>query len=339
MHLLTELPISGMAVCLKRKSAYLLVSPVRIIVAILLLVIFTVKVTILFHRRVPHRAHLSTNQGLILDHAQSQANSQRILKLLWEELFERSNTSNCDNFRRCAAERKRALVNGCSQLNSDRFSSQFSGSHSIKYYYIYNIESCSGNEENLLDSLTFEVPTLQIKNTESANTRILHMDNPLLRIYQYYQTLKSGIGYLYLGEEIVYNYRNFNLSEIWKLPYIYEARLGLLWGNDDSENPYENPFGPTFLEFMIYLVDMNTIKPKNIAPTVQTCYACDTEYDIIVRNQNELTCFESLTADDSTDYLSYEAKTEIYHSFYNLPTWVQAHLYEMYSTDLNTFLC
>ena len=332
--------LSGMTICLKGKPASLFITPIRIAAVIILLIIITVKISLLFHKHVLAPTPMTPHPGLLLNRAQSQTNSQTLLNLLHEELFETANTTSCDNFRKCAVKRKKALVQGCLQEGHDRFSGQFSGPHSTRYYFTYNLESCSGNEENLLDSLTFEVPTVQIVNTESTNTRILHMDNPLLRLYEYYQTLRSGIGYLYLGEEIVYKYRHFNLSEAWKLPYIYEARLGLLWDSSGSKNPFGNPFGPTFLEFMVYLADLNTIKPKNIAPTVLNCRACDTDYDIIVRNQNELRCFDNLFPPESlTDNLSHEAKSEIYQSFHNLPEWVLAHVYDMYASDLNTFQC
>ena len=325
-----------MAACLKTKPVYRIITPLRVTLVILLLIILIVKFTLFFHKEEVGPTPITPHPGLMLNRAQSQTNSQRLLNLLHNDLFKSSNTTNCDNFEACTAKRKDALVQGCLE-GSNRFSEQFSGSHRTRYYYTYYIESCSGNEKNLLDSLTLEVPTLQIVNTESTNTRILHVDNPLVRMYEYYQTLRSGIGYLFLGEKIVYKYRHFNISETWKIPYLYEARLGLLWKSKRSNNPFENPFGPTFLEFMVYLVDVNAIKPKNVAPTVLNCRACDTDYDIIVRNQNEVPCVEKMfVPEGSTDNLSHEAKEEIYRSFKDLPEWLLAHLYEIYAADLST---
>jgi hypothetical protein len=181
---------------------------------------------------------------------------------------------------------------------------------------------------------------VKLLNSPSTNTRILHSDNPLLRVYQYYESLCSGIGYLYLGENIVYRYRHFNLSAVWRLPYIYQARLNLLLGNVDKANPYENPIGPTFLEFMVYLLDENTVKPKHLAPTMLNCRACDLDYDVIVRNQNELKCLDMMSATrESTQDMSVAAKRKVYRSFQNLPQWILARVYDIYEQDLNTFQC
>ena len=265
--------------------------------------------------------------------------ADELLHSLHTDLFSTPNTTGCSEFAKCQATRRAALRASCPLREEE-----YSGTHRSQYYYSHDVETCSGDGGSLLELLSFEVPTNQAVEVRSGTrARVLHVDNPLLRVYHYFTSLHGGLGYLYLGEGIVYRFRDTNSSIIWRLYNSYRTRLRLLLGGADKDNAFDNPIGPTFLEFMIYLTEKGSFKPSSWAPTLHSCKACDIRYNSIVSSRRELECVDKSYKDEAATppatELSYNSKLEVYRNFSELPNWILAELYDTYAADFRVKGC
>lgn len=312
----------------------------RALIFAVLLTFTTIKITKMYCSLL--KSSKAERPDIQIDNPLVREKAENLLALLHRDLFLWDNITDCDRFKECSPKRVAALRSACESGDAD-LSIEYKGKHKTSFYYNYDIEICSGDEVNPLDSMTFNVPTDKALEMETeGRTRILRVDDPLVRLHSYYDSLKSGMGYLYLGEEIVYRFRTVHeeSSTFRRLLNIYKARLAMLWGGGGESNPYVDPIGPTFGEFMAFVTELDSTKPKAVASTVRNCLACQIEYDVVLRHKSEVRCLGAdFTPNEEYEELTSEAKTEAYNSFKDMPSWILAQIYEIYYPDLETFTC
>lgn len=205
---------------------------------------------------------------------------------------------------------------------------------------------CKGYNTKMFQELRFK--TQDFFSRDKHFTSALIVSDPFTRIAKAYTHLNQSEGYSGIVLSINTDYRAvpFNLFNTRKDSLLHEGQQALLQSHQtklakkelpsDPHNPYLNPLGPTFEEFILYLLTGHL--PRDYLPLSVLCAPCSARFDYILKDTDSSSYLSHFTSDSSLPSSSPASLSpDALQLFSSLPDPLLKFFYKIYQRDCEMF--
>jgi len=211
----------------------------------------------------------------------------------------------------------------------------------------YKPVRCKQYSTNMFQELRFK--TKDFFSRDRHFTSALVVADPFIRIAKAYTNLNQSEGYYNLAITIMSDYRAipFSLFNTRKDILLHDAQRALFaelsiplnpepTNPDISHNPYLTPLGPTFEEFVLYLLSGHLA--RDYLPLTVLCAPCSARFDYILKNTDKPDYLAHFTSDTKLPSAPHPSSSSApLHLFSDLPDHLLSFFHKVYQNDCEMF--